>query len=128
MIKVEFKINFSKLLEYIKFPRVNIAQERKSKKSILLHSTHYGQTYDTQHSMIFIVKLRLLHIYKQFLRNFISRIQECKELRIILLRIKDCELPATVTQFVLDDIEDQERRSKRIIEIIETRTSMLIIR
>lgn len=76
--------------------------------------------------MIFIVKLRLLHIYKQFLRNFISRIQECKELRIILLR--DCELPTTVTQFVLDDIEDQERRSKRIIEIIETRTSMLIIR
>ena len=64
MIKVEFKINFlTKLIEYIKFPCVNIAQERKIKKSILLHSTHELHKHMIQHSMIFIVKLRLLHIY-----------------------------------------------------------------
>lgn len=103
-----------------------ILLKKEKAKSPYYFIQHTMDKHMIQHSMIFIVKLRLLHIYKQFLRNFISRIQECKELRIILLR--DCELPTTVTQFVLDDIEDQERRSKRIIEIIETRTSMLIIR
>lgn len=64
MIKVEFKINFStKLLEYIKFPCVNIAQERKSKKSILLHSTHYGQTYDTTFHDIYSKATFITHLF-----------------------------------------------------------------
>lgn len=62
MIKVEFKINFSKLLEYIKFPRVNIAQERKSKKSIF-HSTHYGQTYDTTFHDIYSKATFITHLF-----------------------------------------------------------------
>lgn len=64
MIKVEFKINFSKLLEYIKFPRVNIAQERKSKKSILLHSTYQIiQTYDKTFHDIYSKATFITHLF-----------------------------------------------------------------